>query len=155
LYVETVHLLECIAPPALHVDRFLPPTPIRIMVDHRGQEVGAGLASDDLSKRLQRADGRALLEQPEFREDLLPALMDKAQSAAEKMAPEIIARARREMNSQLEHELQRLRELQKVNRSVRAEEIDLLEAQRQSLEQHLAGARLRLDAVRIIQRGPG
>jgi ATP-dependent helicase HepA len=33
LSVEAVYLLECIAPPHLHVDRFLPPTPLRVLVE--------------------------------------------------------------------------------------------------------------------------
>jgi ATP-dependent helicase HepA len=155
LYVEAVFLLECVAPPPLHIDRFLPPTPLRVLVDHRGTEVSAALSSESLSAQLKAGDGYALLDQPEFREDLLPTLMENAQQAAERIAPEFVARARAEMNKQLEQELGRLRELQKVNPSVRPEEIELLAQQRRSLDDHLAGARLRLDAIRLIQRGPG
>jgi hypothetical protein len=36
-----------------------------------------------------------------------------------------------------------------VNPSVRQEENDLLAAQRRDLEEHLANARIRLDAVRV------
>ena len=61
----------------------------------------------------------------------------------------IVAEARKEMSAQLEHEIARLRELQKVNRSVRPEEIELLVEQRSALDEHLLGARLRLDAVRL------
>ena len=59
------------------------------------------------------------------------------------------------MAAQLDHEIARLKELQRVNRSVRAEEIELLVQQRSALDQHLTSARLRLDAIRLIQRGPG
>jgi ATP-dependent helicase HepA len=59
------------------------------------------------------------------------------------------------MTAQLEHEIARLKELQKVNRSVRTEEIELLVAQHRALDEHLSRARLRLDAIRLIQRGPG
>lgn len=38
LYLEAVFVLECIAPPELHADRFLPPTPMRVLVDHTGAE---------------------------------------------------------------------------------------------------------------------
>ena len=57
------------------------------------------------------------------------------------------------MTAQLEHEIARLKELQKVNRSVRTEEIELLVEQQRALDEHLIGARLRLDAIRLIQRG--
>jgi ATP-dependent helicase HepA len=154
LFVETVYLLECIAPPALHVDRFLPPTPLRVLVDHRGADVGNSLTAEQLARQLQNAAAYALLDRPELREALLPDLIEKSEAIARRQMPEFIAHARREMTTQLEHEIARLRELQKVNRSVRPEEIAALVQQRESLDQHLAAARLRLDAIRLIQRGP-
>jgi 3-dehydroquinate synthase class II len=69
--------------------------------------------------------------------------------------PGLVAQAREEMTVQLEHEIARLKELQKVNRSVQPEEVELLIQQHKALDQHLSGARLRLDAIRLIQRGPG
>jgi hypothetical protein len=41
-----------------------------------------------------------------------------------------------------------------VNRSVRSEEIELITEQQRALDQHLGDARLRLDALRLIHRGP-
>lgn len=154
LYLETIYLLECIAPPALHVDRFLPPTPLRVVVDHRGKDVGISIPAELLTRQLKTGEGAALLEQPEFRDELLPDLIEKAEAAARQQMPGIIAQARKEMSLQLEHEIARLKELQKVNRSVRAEEISALVQQQQALDQQLRSARLRLDAIRLIQRGP-
>ena len=59
------------------------------------------------------------------------------------------------MATQLDHEIARLTELRKVNGSVRPEEIDSLARQKNELDQHLSHARLRLDAIRLIRRGPG
>lgn len=154
LYVETIYLLECIAPPPLHVDRFLPPTPLRVLVDHRGNDAGSTITPETLARILKNGNAYALLDQPELREELLPGLIEKAQTIASHQVPGIVAQARKAMTAQLEHEIGRLQELQKVNRSVRAEEIDLLVQQQRALDQHLRAARLRLDAIRLIQRGP-
>ena len=154
LYVETIYLLECIAPPPLHVDRFLPPTPLRVLVDHRGTDVGSAVTPESLARNLKNGDAHALLEQPELREELLPGLIANTNAIASRQVPGIVAQARQEMSVQLDHEIARLKELQKVNRSVRSEEIELLIAQQCALDQHLRGARLRLDAIRLIQRGP-
>lgn len=154
LYVEAIYLLECIAPSGLHVDRFLPPTPVRVLVDHRGNDVSQSIPAAMLTRHLKNAEAYALLEQAELREDLLPQLIEKAQGFAGRQVPLLITEARKMMNAQLEHEITRLKELQKVNRSVRAEEIAALEQQQQALDQHLRNARLRLDAIRLIQRGP-
>jgi ATP-dependent helicase HepA len=48
----------------------------------------------------------------------------------------------------LQVETTRLRELKKVNPTVRQEEIDLLVSQRRDLDEHLSNARIRLDALR-------
>ncbi len=154
LYLETIHLLECIAPAQLHVDRFLPPTPLRVLVDLRGDDVGEAITPARLGRLLKNGNGHALLDRPEMREDLLPMLLEKAQTIAAGRVPSLVARARREMAAQLDPEMVRLRELQKVNRSVRPEEIELLAGQKRDLDQYLGGARLRLDSIRLIQRGP-
>ena len=153
LYLETVYLLECVAPPPLHVDRFLPPTPLRVLMDHRGQEVSGEIGPTALRNLLKRADPFAL-QQPEIREGLLPTLLRKAHDVAEGRRPAIVAAARGEMSARLDHEIERLRALRRVNPTVRAEEIDLLVEQKAALDQSLQGARLRLDAIRLIQRGP-
>jgi ATP-dependent helicase HepA len=57
------------------------------------------------------------------------------------------------MTEQLGYEIERLQQLKKVNRSVRIEEIQLLLKQRREIDEHLGLARLRLDAIRLIQRG--
>ena len=154
LYLEVIYLLECVAPPHLHVDRFLPPTPLRVMVDYRGSDVTGTFSSEAVSRQLKKGEAYALLDQPEFREDLFPVLLEKAQTIASRQIQAYFTQARREMAEQLEQEISRLKDLQKVNRSVRAEEIDLLLKQKSELERHLADARLRLDAIRLIQRGP-
>jgi ATP-dependent helicase HepA len=153
LYLEAVYLLECVAPPPLHIDRFLPPTPLRVVIDHDGEERSAALEPMAVRNALRRGDPFAL-QPPEIREDLLPALLGRAQAAANARVPALIAAARREMAAQLDHEIARLRDLRSVNPSVRAEEIDLLVEQRDALFRHLEGARLRLDAIRLIRRGP-
>lgn len=155
LYLETVHVLECIAPPALHVDRFLPPTPVRVLVDHRGIEVAPPVAAALPAALLRPAEAHGLFAHPELREELLPRLLAQATALAAARIPALVAAARHAMNDQLAHEITRLRELQAVNRSVRPEEIAKLTDHQRALDQHLTQARLRLDALRVIQRGPG
>jgi ATP-dependent helicase HepA len=117
--LEAVYVLECIAPQELHVDRFLPPTPIQVVVEGEDAE----------------------------------SLLAQAQELAEKQVPEIVKRARQEMETQLKGELTRLKELKKVNPSVRKQEIELLVDQHRGLDRHLANARLRLDAIRVRLTG--
>ena len=90
----------------------------------------------------------------EVREDLMPALLRKAGELGGAGVPALVAAARATMAAQLDREIARLEHLRRVNPSVRAEEINLLRAQKADLDRHLAAARLRLDAIRLIRRGP-
>jgi ATP-dependent helicase HepA len=154
LYLEAIYVLECIAPAALHVDRFLPPTPVRVLVDHRGSDAGDSVTRERFARHLQPGNPGPLFERPELRAELVPALMARTKEIATAHAAGVVAGARAEMAKQVGHEIARLEELRKVNRTVRAEEIELLVKQRQALDRLLSGARLRLDAIRLIQRGP-
>lgn len=154
LELESLFVLECVAPPHLHADRFLPPTPLRIVVDQQGEAAAAAEPPSASGPALIRGNA-SLVEHEEVRESLLPGLMEIAETLARQRGAALIAEARREMNAQLDHEIARLRALQKVNRSVRAEEIDLLIQEKAALDQHLAGARVRLDAIRLIHGGEG
>jgi ATP-dependent helicase HepA len=147
LYLEAIYVLECIAPPHLHIDRFLPPTPLRILVDHRGENVRETISR---LKKIEADDAHALLDRPEIREELLPDMIEKTHELAKSRIPDIVDKARKQMTAELDHEITRLRELQKVNRTVRTEEIELLVEQQRALDEHLKGARLRLDAIRLI-----
>ncbi len=153
LYLEAVYVIEIVAPPHLHADRFLPPTPIRVLVDHQRQDLSLALPRAAYARALQETAATALLDQPGFRETLLPRMIATAQAIARQKLPERIARARKAMAARLGPEQARLEVLQKINPGVRPEEITLLARHRQDLDQHLAQARLRLDGLRLIQRG--
>jgi ATP-dependent helicase HepA len=153
LYLEAIFVLECIAPTRLHADRFLPPTPVRVLVDREGRDVGDDIGIEDLSRQISFRDGHSLLERRELREEVIPKLIAAAESIALGAVEDMIPRARQKMAAQLGHEVSRLKELKKVNRAVRQEEITLLGEQQRELDKHLGASRLRLDALRLIARG--
>jgi ATP-dependent helicase HepA len=154
LYLEAIYLLECVSPPHLHLDRFLPPTPLRVVVDQHGKDAGAVATPGVLAGQVKNEKPAGLLDQAVVRQQILPNMLAGAEAFAGIQVAPLIARARSDMAAQLEHEIGRLRDLQKFNRSVRPEEVDLLVAHQRALDENLTGARLRLDAVRLIRRGP-
>lgn len=152
LWLEVVYLLECLAPAKLHADRFLPATPVRVVLDARGA---------DLSAKALPALSRAVLTDLPLHEvldlgpvrDLLPRLIETSRTHAENRAKPLLAAARETMDRRLGHELERLKALAAVNPSVRPEEIQATETQRGELGRAIAQARLRLDSVRLIMLG--
>ena len=150
LYLEAVYVLESVAPPQLHVDRFLPPTPLWIIVDQHGKDSRKAVTREALVGTLETDELQELLDESKFREDLLPRMFTGSQDLADREAATIVAAARKEMSARLSEEITRLQELRQVNKSVRQEEIELLLKQQKDLDDHIAAARLRLDAIRLI-----
>jgi hypothetical protein len=58
------------------------------------------------------------------------------------------------MNHLVGHEVERLQTLAQVNDHVRPQEIRLAQAQQEELATALGQARLRLDSLRLIWKGP-
>ena len=142
--------VECVAPAALHVDRFLPTTPIRVVVDHFLKDqtddkslASANLESGELFKLLDKIRGR-----------LLPSMIEAAQRLALEKTSAIISDAVTTMDAQLQAEIERLEDLALINKNVRPEEIAAAKAQKEQLHQALSSAHLRPDAVRLILRLP-
>ncbi len=152
IFIEIHSVVETIAPPVLHADRFLAPTPIRIVVDHTLADRSGDTALRGAN--FEKGDIHRLLDKPAMKQKLLPAMLDKAQSLAAAGMKTLVAAAFREMDGKLREELDRLTDLREINDHVRPEEITSLGDHRDALRAAITGAHLRLDAVRLILRVP-
>jgi len=150
LWLEAVHVLECVAPSRLHADRFLPTSPIRVIVDAHGQDVTARASSLLSMAQLDDVSFYALRERPPLDRPRLQQLLAASSRLAEAQRVERLAAAQREMECRLGHEQERLRALAAVNPGVRPQEIAAVEQEMAELGHHLASAQLRLDAVRLV-----
>lgn len=153
LLLETVHVVETVAPPALGADRFLPTTPVRTVLTARGEDVTAALLPALAKAELDDLPPHALLDSAEVAQRLLPALVARARQCAGEGAAGLIRSAVTAADAALAQEAGRLRALAAVNPNVRPAEVEALEAERRQLGHALAGARVRLDAVRLILAG--
>jgi len=149
LLLEALYVVECIADPSLHVDRFLPPLPVTVVVDTRLQ-----LKPDYVpGARAQRGSGDRpidLSRQRKLLTTLIPSMLAAAEKEARAQADQRIEIALGQAESLLTGELERLRRLAKINPAVRAEEIELLEQEQTALLAVLPQARPRLDALRLV-----
>ncbi|SMC69126.1 ATP-dependent helicase HepA [Desulfocicer vacuolatum DSM 3385] len=150
LFLEAIYLLECVVPAHLHMDRFLPVTPIRVVVNHRLEDVTKEYVGQIFSKRLMDGTGAFLREYPEIKEVLLPGMIRACADLAEKQSKQIMATAGEEMGLVLGKEVERLTRLQQKNPAVGGDEVDLARTHLQDLKKGLATARPRLDALRMI-----
>ena len=148
LLLECYLVVECVASPALHLDRFLPPTPIRVLVDHALADLSDEGTLDDVV--LEEGDLAKLLDKAAVKRKLVPAMLEKAQAlGAEKMAA-LVNEAAADMDRKLQAEIDRLEDLKAINDHIRPQEIEAARSQKEGIRSALASARLRLDSVRLI-----
>lgn len=148
LLLECALVLEVIAPTRLHLDQFLPPTVIHVVVDHQGKPFDATLPSAVFA----HGEPQRVIGQQGFRRELFPKMLAAARALAASAAAAPAARARQLAADTLGSELARLEDLATRNPQVTAAEITALRALRDESLAALAAPRLRLDALRLIWR---
>lgn len=154
LLLEAIFVLETIAAPPLHADRFLPPTPIRLVLTHKLVDVTAACDDPAWEKQLLKGLPHKLTDNADIARRVLPAMFQSAEARAETSAETLRQAALQAMNQLLGHEVQRLQSLAQVNDHIRPPEIELARTRQQALVSALRQARLRLDSLRLVWQGP-
>lgn len=150
LFLEVLAVAEPVAPRGLHVARFLPPKPIRVVVDHTLKDrtndpllAAAQLANDDILPWLEREGVTSTL---------LPAMLDAALEQATVEMEKIVEYAVGTMARQLRGEIERLEDLHRINNHVKLEEVAAAREQESALRGAIGTARLRIGGLRLILR---
>ncbi|WP_445158551.1 RNA polymerase-associated protein RapA [Halomonas sp. E14] len=150
LMAELVFRTHCPAPRRLHVNRFLPPTAVRVLLDESGAVLTDKVSFTGLSKNLQKVKKAMARDLIRSRHDQLRELLGQGEQEAERELPSIVEAAQVRMRRSLDAELARLEALARLNPAVREEELEALRRERRELDAAIEGTRLRLDSVRVI-----
>ncbi len=148
--IEAIYILESVAPARLHVDRFLPPTPVRALVDVRGQDYSGTISHSLLNKNTRDEEAFRLQQNPELLQSLVPQMLKSALKYAKDQKSKVLESAIADAHSRLDGEATRLKELRKLNPGVRQEEIRIAEQVIEEIVRNIAKAHLRLDSLRLI-----
>ncbi|MDB2499681.1 RNA polymerase-associated protein RapA [bacterium] len=153
ILLEAIFVLETVAQSKWHVEQYLAPTPIRLLVDIRGNDLT--LERDHASISDEAEDGNIFrfLEQPGFNDTLLKTMVEGATEMAESQATHIKKEAEAVAEKTLDAALRRLIQLRKINDHVRLEEIEHAQLQLENTLDAIEHARLRLDSIRLIVEG--
>jgi ATP-dependent helicase HepA len=154
LLLETLWIVEPVAPGSLHADQFLPAVPLRVVVDHGGNDRTDAVPTEKLQGKLRQPRDLQFFQKPEIQQELLPGMLAGARTRAEAAAGAIRQDAAAAMQQILATEVQRLRELAADHSGPADTDAQALEERKQILDQAIQGAPLRLDAIRLIWRAP-
>jgi ATP-dependent helicase HepA len=150
MLLEALYTVNCIAPRSLQVERFLPLSPMRLLVDARGKDLAELVPHtrlNDLIQSVKKSTALAIIKQV-YHE--VEAKMALATSQAEQKLQGILAQAEQTMRTDLGAELARLEALRVVNPSIREEELDNLRHRIAECAIHIRHANLQLQALRLV-----
>ncbi len=130
--------------------RYLPPTPVRVVVDGSGQELSSKLSHDLINQVQQPVDSETANQVVQAYTNELRKMIRHAEKQAEQRLPELLALTHQQSKATLQQELDRLQALQRHNPNIREEEIHFFQEQLAQLETLFSTAQLRLDGMRVI-----
>lgn len=150
LLIELIYVVESQSPKGLQLNRFLPPTPIRLLLDNKGNNIGEQVAFETLHSKLKPLGKNIANQMVKMARANIEALITRGDQLVKSLAEPIITEAKNQADQQLSTEINRLQALRAVNKNIRQSEIDILEQQRTQSLDELSKANWRLDCLRVI-----
>ncbi|WP_447827000.1 RNA polymerase-associated protein RapA [Aeromonas hydrophila] len=148
ILLELIFVAESAAHPQLY--RFMPPTPIRLLMDKNGQNLGEKVAFDAFNRQLTPVNRHLGSKLVTASQPVIHGLIGKGQAIAEELKGGIVDKARAQMAQTLQQDLDRLEALKAVNPNVRDSELDYLRNLQAELHHLIDQTQLKLDAIRFI-----
>lgn len=150
LLVELIYMIESQSPKGLQLNRFLPPTPVRLLLDSKGNDLAGQVNFDTLQNKLKPLGKDITNKMVKMARPNIEQLIKIGDHKMTEIAQAQIQEASKLADQTLSTELNRLIALKAVNKNIRQAEIDLLEKQRLVSLEELSKASWRLDSLRVI-----
>ncbi|MEL4887470.1 RNA polymerase-associated protein RapA [Pectobacterium betavasculorum] len=150
LLAELVYVVEAQAPKHLQLTRFLPPTPVRLLMDRKGTNLAAQVEFESFNRQLNAVNRHTSSKLVNAVQPDVHAMLQQAEALVETQARQLITEAQQQADLQLRRELERLEALKAVNPNIREDELTALENQREQVLSNLHEANWRLDAIRLV-----
>ena len=150
LLIELIYMIESQSPKGLQLNRFLPPTPIRLLLDSKGNDLAGQVNFDTLQNKLKPLSKDIANKMVKMARPNIEQLIKIGDHKITEIAQAQIREASKLADQTLTSELNRLIALKAVNKNIRQAEIDVLEKQRVLSLEELSNASWRLDSLRVI-----
>jgi ATP-dependent helicase HepA len=151
--LEVLFVLETTDKKGIYVDRFLPTIPLRVVVNHIGDEVTADYPIEFMNQHLNPAQLDDLLSDETFENTILPNMLKTAEEIAEQLKTSEVKSGLELMSQTLDHEIGRLATLHKRNKAIRPDEVRRALAEKNVLTTLIANANIRMDSLQLIKEG--
>ncbi|WP_026959567.1 RNA polymerase-associated protein RapA [Aliagarivorans taiwanensis] len=150
VFVEAIFVAEASAPSHYQLERYLPATPIRVLLDKNGNELSDKVSFDQFNAQLSPVNRHLAAKLVGASQTIVHPLIAKATSTAAAQSEQLISEGEQCLKSELNQEIDRLEALRAINPTIRQDELDGLREQREGGLAHLAKAQVKLDSLRVI-----
>ncbi|OLQ92823.1 RNA polymerase-binding ATPase [Vibrio ponticus] len=150
MLLELVYKVDAQAPKRSGISRFLPQTPIRMMLDGKGNDLSEQVEFESFNRQLSPVGRHIAAKLVTSVQAQVHQLIGAGDKLVESKVEAIRAQAQQEMQVSLNGELERLQALKAVNPNIRDEEIDAIDAQIKELTGYISKAQFQLDSLRMI-----
>jgi ATP-dependent helicase HepA len=148
--LECLFIVECSAPAQLQIGRFLPATPIRILIDQNLQDQTQTIDHRSLIVNRTSFDQQHIVEFINNQRQHITKMLNLAKQSAKTDMQQLVNEATKTMLESQTAEIKRLVRLKKINPSIKADEIEYLKDITLLAHENIQAAQLRLDAVRFV-----
>lgn len=148
--LEAVYGIDCLAPSALEIGRFLDMAPIRVLLMPDGRDVAAGISHEVLNKLLEAVPSATSANVIRQIRPLLEKQLDQAEKLANRQLADARVSALSTMAERLGEERERLVYLRSINPAIRESEIDAVDARIEASHRAIADARVAPQALRVV-----
>lgn len=149
-FVEAIYVMGCTADSKLNVERFLEASLQTYYVGIDKKQYNEVIEEIDLDSAGVRYDRNKLKGVVQKHRELLDSVIDQTREIAEAAIPDFVTEARDNIETEFSDERERLVSLQRVNASVRDDEIAMIDERRDALLAALEGVQARPVSVRVM-----
>jgi ATP-dependent helicase HepA len=148
--LELVFIAECSAPAQLQIGRFLPPTPIRVLLDHNKKDLTHSVRHLDLVEVKENFEKSQISQFLSSQRQHIFELIKAAEQLATTQMQKLITDSSNLMVATLTAEIKRLVRLKQINPSIKELEIEQLKETVMMSHESIQDSQLRLDAIRFV-----
>ncbi|OAI07287.1 RNA polymerase-associated protein RapA [Methylomonas methanica] len=148
--LELLFVAECSAPAELQIGRFLPHTPLRVLVDQHKKDLTLVISHDSLVETGDSFDKAQISQFLNSQRQHIQDMIKVAEQLAGAQMQKLIAESSNLMIATLTGEIKRLVRLKKINPGIKEQEIEQFKEMTMLSHESIQETQLRLDAVRFV-----
>lgn len=149
-FVEFYFSMQSSSPKSLQINTFLPSTPIRVLIDVKGNDFSEKWSKELLDDKLTDADQAIISKTMTIPKAKLKELINQAHELAVQKGKTILNESCDKAEKSYNLEINRLQELQKINSAISDDEINLLIDRKDQVVAAIKSSNIGLDSLRFI-----